>query len=125
MDHDHAFQTYLRLAVVSQEKGQLQGRDRFLLLAADEAAHAGLLDFSERLRIVLLSTQPRHLLSRYDSYTAAAQSEELKLLVKQMRRLCGVEKAEAIVERQLPPAETERLPYRESVESLVVSLEKQ
>ncbi len=125
MDHDHAFQTYLRLAVVSQEKGQLQGRDRFVLLAADEAAHAGLLEFSERLRDVLLSTQPQHLLSRFDSYVTAAQSDELKLLVKQMRRLCGVEKAEAFVERQLLPAKTESLPYRELVESLVVSLEKQ
>lgn len=119
MDHDQGLVTYLRLAGASQEKGQFPGRDRFILLAADEAIRAGLLDVAERLRNVLIASQPHHLLARFDSFEAAEHTEDLLLLIKQVRRQCTLERAEAMVESHQLDVGAEQLPLREQIDSLV------
>ncbi len=123
-DDDSALTTYLRLAVISQERKQQPGRDRFVFLAAGEAVKSGLNEVAQSLRAVLLSSQPRHLLAHYATVEEASHQEDVQTLFKQIRRLCPLEKAELLLARHVVDPGYESLPVVDRVNVLVGILEE-
>lgn len=115
---DRDLLNYVKLAALSAGKGQPLGRDRFLVLAGAAACHAGLLDVAARCRELVLHDNPRHLISRFDSFPDALRSEEFTPLLKHLQRLCPLEQAEYLLQSNVvaddspppdePPAETAR-----------------
>jgi len=89
---------YVHLAALARQKGQLPGRDKFLVLAASAACHAGWPDVARRCRSLILEHNPAHLIGRFESVAAALRSEEFQPLVKQLDRFCGSERAEFLLE---------------------------
>jgi hypothetical protein len=109
-DHESAMLCYIRLAVMSQRKRQLLGRDKLLVLAAAAACRAGWLDVAERCRQQVLEHNPAHLIKKFSSVADALRSEDFAALLKQHERMCGYERAEFLVndlglESEGPPAE--------------------
>jgi len=108
-DHERAMLVYARLAALSQQKQQLVGRDRFLILAAAEACRAGWLPVADRCRTMVLANNPAHLVHHYATFAEALRDEEFQAFLKQLERFCGHEKAEHLlselqVEIEVPTA---------------------
>jgi hypothetical protein len=91
---------YLRLADVAQRKGQISGRNRFLLLAAVDACHAGLLDVATLCRERVLQDEPRHLVGRFSTIPDAIRSEDFQPFSRRLVRFCSREQAEHLLEQQ-------------------------
>lgn len=111
-DHEQAMLAYLKLAAVSHEKRQFPGRDRFLLLAGTEACRSGLLDVAETCRELVLQSNSRHMVRRYDTLMDALRDAEFQPFVKQLERFCPVERAEHLLSElglsvDVPDATTE------------------
>lgn len=96
-DYEHAMLMYARLAAISQEKQQLQGRDKFLILTGAEACRAGWPEVAERCRASVIANNPAHLLNRYESFPSALRDEEFSVFLKQLERFCTHEKAEHLL----------------------------
>lgn len=96
-DYERAMLMYARLAAVSQERQQLGGRDKFLILAAADACRAGWPEVAERCRELVLANNPAHLLHRYETFTAAMRDDEFGTFLKQLERFCTHEKAEHLL----------------------------
>ena len=96
-DHERAMLAYVKLADVSQQKQQLPGRDKFLILAGAAACRAGWLDVAARCRELVLSHNPHHLLREHDSFPDALRSAEFEPFLKQLERQCGYERAEHLL----------------------------
>jgi hypothetical protein len=96
-DHESAMLAYIRLAEVSQQKGQPLGRDKLLVLAAAAACRAGWPEVAERCRRLVLEHNPAHLIGNFPSVADALRSDDFSPLVKQHERLCGYERAEFLV----------------------------
>jgi hypothetical protein len=108
-DHERAMLAFVRLAALSQEKQQLGGRDKFLLLTAAEALRAGWPEVAERCREMVLANNRVHLVHRYATMADAMRDEEFQTFLKQLERFCGQEKAEHLlneldIEIDVPPA---------------------
>jgi hypothetical protein len=104
-DHERAMLAYARLAALSDEKRQLPGRDKFLVLTGAAACHAGWPDVAARCRDLVLLHNPAHLLSRFDTFAAALRSGELDLVLKRLQRMCSYEHAEHLLaELEIEPA---------------------
>ncbi len=88
---------YLRLANVSQQKHQLLGRDKLLVLGAASACRAGWPDVAERCRRLILDHNPAHLIGNFPTVADALRSADFAPLLKQHERLCGYERAEFLV----------------------------
>ncbi|MEO1997106.1 MAG: hypothetical protein ABGZ17_17695 [Planctomycetaceae bacterium] len=99
-DLDMAVIRYLRLADVAQRKGQVSGRNRFLLLAAVDACHAGLLDVATLCRERVLQDEPRHLIGRFATIPDAIRSEDFQPFSRRLARFCSREQAEHLLEQQ-------------------------
>ncbi len=93
-DHETAMCAYVQLAVLSDEKHQLQVRDRFLLLAGVEACRAGWLEVAERCRQKLITSNPVHQLSRHATMADALRDADFQQLVAKWERYCPFEQAE-------------------------------
>jgi hypothetical protein len=93
-DHEQAMLAYARLARVSDEKGQLPGRDRLLALAAAAACRAGWPQVAECCRRRVLEHNPRHVIGRGATAVDAMRDEEFQLVLKQLERMCPYEHAE-------------------------------
>ena len=96
-DHERAMLAYARLAAISQQKQQLPGRDKFLILAGAAACRAGWLDVAARCRELVLGHNPQHLLGENASFPDALRSPEFEPFLKQLRRQCGYERAEHLL----------------------------
>ena len=96
-DHERAMLAYVTLARISAEKQQLDGRDRFLILAGAAACRAGWLDVAARCRELVLAHNPHHLLGAHSSFPDALRSEEFDPFLKQLERNCGDERAEHLL----------------------------
>lgn len=96
-DYERAMLIYARLAALSQEKQQLGGRDKFLILTGAEACRAGWPEVAERCREMVLANNAAHLLNRYSSFPAALRDEEFATFLKQLERFCTHEKAEHLL----------------------------
>jgi hypothetical protein len=97
MDHESAMLAYAKLAQVSQQKHQLIGRDKLLVLAAAAACRAGWLEVGERCRQLVLEHNPAHLIGSYPTAADALRSADFAPLLAQLERLCGSERAEFLV----------------------------
>lgn len=87
---------YLYLALVSEQKQQLPGRDRFLILAMQQAAEQGYLKIAETCRAKILQNNPRHLVAHYSSAAEALRDPDFQFFVKQQTRNCSSERAEQL-----------------------------
>jgi hypothetical protein len=96
-DHDRAMLMYVHLARLSQQKGQLPGRNKFLVLAGAEACPAGWLNVAARCRELVLADNPSHVLSKTASFPDAMRSADLPPLLKQLERFCTLERAEHLL----------------------------
>lgn len=93
---DKALLNLLFLAKVAGEKGQLPGRDRFLVISLAKAVRAGLLPTAEACREQILQSNPQHLLRKYDSAAAALRDADFQFYIRQQERHCPPERAEQL-----------------------------
>lgn len=96
-DHERAMLAYATLARISAEKQQLDGRDRFLILAGAAACRAGWLEVAARCRELVLAHNPHHLLAGHSSFPDAVRSDEFAPFLRQLERNCGYERAEHLL----------------------------
>ncbi len=96
-DHDTAMLAYAKLAGLSQSRGQLPPRDRFLLLAGVEALRAGYPQVAERCRELILTNNRHHMVGKFESFAQAAIDTEFLRLHAQIERGCPFEKAEHLL----------------------------
>jgi hypothetical protein len=94
---DLALIQYLQLAKISQAKRQQAGSDRFLILAGVAACRSGWLDVAEACRDRVLEHNPHHLLNRWPTLPDAVRSPDFSTFLRQLERLCPVERAETIL----------------------------
>src|SRR5690606_35399157 len=97
MNEDHETLLFCRLAVVSAERGQPAGRDRFLILAGISATRAGWPAVAARCHQLVTARAPRHLLNRYPSFADALRDPEFEPFSRQVRRSCSPERAEHLL----------------------------
>jgi hypothetical protein len=97
IDHEAAMLAYVRLADVSQQKHQLLGRDKLLVLAAAAACRAGWPEVAERCRQLVLDHNPAHLFKSFPTVADALRSEDFGPFLKQLERHCAYERAEFLV----------------------------
>lgn len=96
-DYERAMLMYARLAAISQDKQQLAGRDKFLILTGAEACRAGWPDVAARCRELVVANNPAHMLNRYETFPGALRDEEFGVFLKQLERFCTHEKAEHLL----------------------------
>jgi hypothetical protein len=96
-DYERAMLIYARLAAISQEKQQLAGRDKFLILTGAEACRAGWPEVAARCRELVHANNPAHLLNRFETFPSALRDEEFVIFLKQLERFCTHEKGEHLL----------------------------
>ena len=89
--------SYAQLAALSQQKGQLPSRDKFLILAAASGCRAGWPAIAERCRELVLSHNPAHLIGHSSTFVEAMRSPDFEYFLKQLERFCSHEKAEHLL----------------------------
>lgn len=89
---------YLRLAEISDRRGQMLPRNKFLILAGQIACTEGLLTVAERCRDVVLDNNSAHMLNRFESFADAMRSTEFQVYLKQLTKFCSMERAEYLLE---------------------------
>jgi hypothetical protein len=103
----NSLDVYRQLAEWHESRGQASMRDRFLVLAADSAMHAGLAEEAEMLRQRLLQANPHHLLKPYRSFAEALQIPDVQVYVQDLRINYPLEVAEDLLHSLRASAETE------------------
>lgn len=83
---DRMTRVYEELANHHHYKGEVQVRDRMLLLAADAALAEGREPDAERLRARLLELNPHHLLKPFPNMAQAMRSPDVSSYVEGLRR---------------------------------------
>ena len=96
-DHDAAMLTFVKLAGVSQSRQQLGPRDKFLVLAAVAACHAGHAAVAARCRELVVANNPAHILHRFESVDAALVDDDFRTFLKQLTRFCSRERGEHLL----------------------------
>jgi hypothetical protein len=92
-------QNYEELAALTEQRGDAQMRDRFLILAADAALSAGLRDDAERLRARLLEINPHHLLRPYPTLRDALKSPDVASYLADLRHTFSPEESFRLLEK--------------------------
>jgi len=98
--HEIALLTYLQLAVISHDKKQFNGRNKLLVLAAWEACRAGLMQYAEPCRDLILKNNPQLALASYGDFVEAVRSEDFQALLNRLEKQMPFEKAEYLLEAQ-------------------------
>lgn len=93
-DHEQAMLAYAKLAAISQQKRQLLGRDKLLILTGAAACRAGWPDVAARCRELVIGNNSAHLVGRSETFADAMRTEEFEPLLKRLERMCSYEKAE-------------------------------
>ncbi len=88
----------LRLAVISHDRQQMAGRDRFLLLAGLSAVRAGYPSIAGRCRDLVLANNPRHLVCNYATLADALRDPDFAGFEQQLHRFCNYERAEHLLQ---------------------------
>lgn len=107
---------YKELADWHDDQGEAEVRDRFLVLAADAALHAGRSDEAERLRRQLLSLNPHHLLRPYATFAEALTSSDVQGYIGELRWKYPPTMAEKLLEKahskeaEAAPRRTQAIP---------------
>jgi hypothetical protein len=86
-------QIYQDLAQWHGQHGQMQLRDRFLVLLADTYYSGGKSDEAEKVRGQLLAVNPHHLIKPFGSFTEALKSIDVRNYIKGLRRQYAPDKA--------------------------------
>jgi hypothetical protein len=94
---DLTLSAFLQLARISNERGQMMPRNKFLILSAAAACDSGCLLIAERCRDVVLDNNPAHMLNRFETIPDALRSTEFQVYLKQLRKFCSVERAEQLL----------------------------
>lgn len=97
--------TFTRLARISHDRRQATGRDRFLVLAGQEACQAGWLDIAESCRRLVLETNPHHFLSRSGNFPDALRDEANRGFLAKLDQFCSFEHAEHLLIQNEEPLE--------------------
>ena len=95
---DAATRTWIEAAAAAYRSHQATAAVRLHVLAIDAAVRGGAVSLGDRLLAVLQTTQPRHLLTSFDSATAAWASDDVNELLRTARREVSLEEAEGWVE---------------------------
>lgn len=104
-DQGQAMLAFVKLAGLSQSKGQLGPRDKFLVLAAAAAHAGGWPAVAERCRELVLANNPAHLLRRWPTYGHAAADREFQGFLRRLSRFCSLERAEHLLAQlEMTPA---------------------
>ena len=85
---------YLCLAAAAHEKGQLPGRDRFLVLTCYHACQSAAVEIAEQCRSIIAASSPYHMLAKAKSAVEFARTEEMQTTIRQLHRFCNLERAE-------------------------------
>ena len=96
-DHERAMLLYVKLAELSQQKSQLPGRDKFLVLAASSACRAGWPAVAERCRALVLLHNRAHLVGHCATFVDTMRSADFEPFLRQLERFCSFEKAEHLL----------------------------
>lgn len=103
-DHERNMLAYVMLADLSQQRRQLQGRNKFLILTGSAACRAGWPEVANRCHILVLADNPSHLLGRFELFTDAMRDADFQSFLKQLERFCRYERAEYLLaELQIEP----------------------
>jgi hypothetical protein len=89
---------YLHLAAASQRRRRPHVRDRLLLLAGAIAARISLTPIAAYCRKLVLEHNPRHLIRRWPTISAALSDEDYLCFQKQLQRRYPQEKAERLMQ---------------------------
>ena len=108
--------TFLQLALISHQKGQWQGRNRFLLLGGIAATRAGIPEVAAQCRELVLLQAPKHLIGQHPTIGDALKHPDFQPFLLSLERFCSFEEAEF-----LPPMETEEDPER-AAEKLLLAM---
>lgn len=92
--------SFLRLAQISDERGQMLPRNKFLILAGASACATGWIPVAEACREVVLTNNPSHMLNRFETFLAAMKSAEFQVYLKQLSKFCSTERAEFLLAAQ-------------------------
>ena len=87
---------FLHLARAAHARRRPLVQVRLLVLAADEALHAGMLEIAEFCRWKIGQLSPAHLVTQFTSFAHARRSEDGSALVRQLRRRYGREHVEQL-----------------------------
>ncbi len=90
---------FLRLAYISEQKGQRFPRDKFLLLTAASALEAGYPEITSRCHHLVLNSQPGHLISHYATFAEAFVAAEFQPFLLSLKRFCPFEQAEFLLQQ--------------------------
>lgn len=90
---------YLNLARAAQRRQQPLVQGRALLLAAVIAAQIELEPIAAACRERILQHNPRHLVRRWPTVSAALEEEEFQTLVNQLSTRYGPERVERMIEQ--------------------------
>lgn len=96
-DQELAMLAFVRLAALSEEKQQLIGRDKFLILTGVAACRAGWPEVAERCRELVLHNNKMHIVGRSPSFPDAMRNDEFATFVKHLDRFCTFERAEHLL----------------------------
>jgi hypothetical protein len=88
---------YARLARLSHERKQPVGRDRFVILCGREACLAGWLNVAAVCQELILTSNPRHLLSHSASFADALRAPDNARFFRQLEAFCPFEQAEHLL----------------------------
>lgn len=97
MNEDRATLLFARLAAVSAQRGQTAGRNRFLILAGIAATRAGWAAVAARCHHLVITSAPRHLLSRSVTFAEALRDPDFAQFCRQLCRFCSPERAEHLL----------------------------
>lgn len=97
-DHEQAMLAYATLAHLAEQKQQLGGRGRFLILAGAAACRAGWPEVAARCRDLVLEHNPQHLMRGHATFADALRSPDFQPYLRQLERLCGYERAEHLLD---------------------------
>lgn len=98
--HDDAqAELYLRLAVISFDRNQPAGCDRFLLLAMKYCGRAGWLAEANRCHQLVLRNNPHHMVAKFESAADALRDAEVASLLIAIESKCPPERAEFLLEQ--------------------------
>ena len=98
-DHELAMLAYVKLANLSQQKRQLPGRDKFLLLAGVAGTCAGWPEVARRCRELVLAHNRFHLIGKFETFADALRDPDFEPFVKKLERFCPYEKAEHLLQQ--------------------------
>ena len=96
-DPETAMLAFCRLARISHDRIQMQGRDRFLLLAGVAACRAGWPEIAEHCRQLIVAHNPRHFLATSATLPDALRDDANAGFFQKASALCSFEQAEHLL----------------------------